>query len=567
MGWKKHFKAVNASPLTYNGNNSPESFSHSNWASQLPEVYIGHPNRIERYAQYENMDNDSEINASLDILAEFCTQRNESNGTSFEVYYHEDATESEIKILKEALINWWKLNDFETRIFKMVRSTFKYGDQVFIRDPETLKWFWVNMEEVIKVIVSEGDGKDPEQYVIKNINPNFMNMTATQKQHQDQITGQTSSGTSVDQSYTQANGSFGSGGGTRFDKQLNEWTIDAEHVIHTSLTEGMDVTWPFGNSLLEQIFKIYKQKQLLEDAILIYRIQRAPERRVFKIDVGNMPTHMAMAFVDRVKNEIHQKRLPSVSGGSQMMDATYNPLSTNEDYFFPVTADGRGSDVTTLDGGSNLGEINDLLYFNNKMMRALRIPSSYLPTGPDDGTATYNDGRMGTALIQEKVFNDYCKRLQQLVSKTYDKEFKVFLQHRGYNIDNSIFDLRLNAPMNFTSYREAEVDSNRVGTFMQMQELPYISSRFAMKKYMGLSEEDIQENNKLWREENVEEEAKSVSGESMRSLGMSPGGFEADMELADPDQPDLGDEADAGNLAPSDEATGEAPPGTGDLNI
>ena len=155
-----------------------------------------------------------------------------------------------------------------------------------------------------------------------------------------------------------------------------------------------DVNWPFGNSILEQIFKVFKQKELLEDSIIIYRVQRAPERRIFKIDVGNMPSHMAMAFVERVKNEIWQRRIPTqTGGGTSMMDATYNPLSINEDYFFPVGENNRGSDVTTLPGGQNLGEIDDLRFFTNKLFRGLRIPSSYLPTGPEDGTQAFKIGR------------------------------------------------------------------------------------------------------------------------------------------------------------------------------
>ena len=139
--------------------------------------------------------------------------------------------------------------------------------------------------------------------------------------------------------------------GNRFSRQENQYNIDARHVIHISLSEGLDNNFPFGTSLLESIFKVYKQKELLEDAIIIYRIQRAPERRVFYIDVGNMPSHLAMSFVERVKNEVNQRRIPSVTGGGQtVVDAGYNPLSINEDYFFPQTAEGRGSKVEVLPG-------------------------------------------------------------------------------------------------------------------------------------------------------------------------------------------------------------------------
>lgn len=546
MSWKKHWKTANASPLTNAGHgiNSHE-LKFANWASKLPEVYIGHPNRIERYSQYENMDADSEINAALDILSEFCTQTNVQNGTAFKFEFYDTATDSEVKLLKEELTAWWKVNEFEKRIFKMFRNTIKYGDQIFVRDPETMKWFWVSMEDVVKVIVDEGSGKSPEQYILKDINPNFENMTMTQVTHQDTMQGTASSGgNSGNQSYMQPNGSgYGGAGGSRFEKQMNEGAIAAENIVHCSLTEGMDATWPFGNSVLERIFKVFKQKELLEDSILIYRIQRAPERRVFKIDVGGMPAHMAMAFVDRVKNEIHQRRIPTqTGGGTNMMDATYNPLSTNEDYFFPQTADGRGSSVESLAGGSNLGEIDDLLYFNNKLLRGLRIPSSYLPTGAEDGTASYNDGRLGTALQQEKAFNDYCMRLQRLIAPTFDQEFKIFLGTRGYNIDNGIFDLRFNDPQNFASYRQTEVDSNNIGVYTSLADDRTLSERFKKKRFLKLTDEEMQENDEMWREENIEAEAMPITGDSMRGIGMSPGGFDGDMDLADPDNPDFEDE-------------------------
>ena len=160
-----------------------------------------------------------------------------------------------------------------------------------------------------------------------------------------------------------------------------------------------------------------------------------------------------MQFVERVKTEIHQRRIPSKTGGGQtVIDSSYNPLSINEDYFFPQTAEGRGSKVETLPGGTNLGEIDDLRYFTNKLVRGLRIPSSYLPTGADDSASQYNDGRVGTAYIQELRFNNYCERLQSMLTEVFNNEFKLYLDHKGINIDISMFDLKLQTPQNFASY-------------------------------------------------------------------------------------------------------------------
>jgi len=531
MSWKKHFKtpSKNISPISGPTRGNP---GFKNYQSNLPEVYVGHPNRIERYNQYEQMDMDVEVNAALDVLSEFSTQSNVENGTIFDINFIKEPSDNEVTIIKDQLANWTKLNEFKMRAFRIFRNTLKYGDQIFIRDPETFKLYWVNMAEVVKVIVNESVGKEPEQYVIKNLAPNLQNLSATQKPVTDMYMDQNQAGYNTPGYQTPT--AQGTSGG-RFDMQQNEAAIDAEHVVHLSLTEGLDASWPFGTSVLEQVFKVYKQKELLEDAILIYRIQRAPERRVFKIDVGNMPSHLAMQFVERVKNEIHQRRIPSQTGeGATMMDGTYNPLSINEDYFFPVGLEGRGSSVDVLPGGDNLGEINDLQYFNNKLVRGLRIPSSYLPTGPDESERTYNDGRTGTALIQEWRFNQYCMRLQSLLSQKLDKEFKMFLSWRGINIDNSIFELQLNEPQNFAAHSQADVDSVRMSVFAQVADLPYMSKRFALKRYMGMTEEEMVENTKLWEEEQGQVEGGDASTEAdLRAAGVSPGGIEGDIDTFD----------------------------------
>jgi hypothetical protein len=571
MTYKKRFTKVNAagtmSPLgggnltgswnsTAGQNNAPtggwnnDDFGYKNYRSRLPEVYTGHPNRIERYNQYEMMDVDAEINACLDIIAEFSTQKNEHNQTPFNLNWKDDPTPHEIDLLKQQLQQWCKLNEMETRIFKIFRNCLKYGDQVFVRDPENFKLYWVDMIKVIKVIVNESEGKKPEQYVIKDININLENLVVSEK-------------TSTDFAANPATGMGGVGGGmgggggytvpsqggttgSRFSLGFNEAAIDAKHVVHMSLTEGLDRFWPFGQSILENIFKVYKQKELLEDAVLIYRVQRAPERRVFKIDVGNMPSHMAMAFVERIKNEIHQRRIQSMNGGQAIVDATYNPLSMNEDYFFPVTADGRGSSVDLLPGGQNLGEIDDLKYFNNRLARGLRVPSSYLPTGPDDNTTPLSDGRVGTAMIQEFRFNQYCERLQNYVCRKLDEEFKLFLRWRGLNIDSGLFELEFNPPQNFAAYRQTELDTARVATFTSVEQYPYMSKRFMLERFLGLTEEEINKNERMWREENDKEIEVEPEGKDLRSIGISSGDIETDMQT--------GEEAEMGMEEP---ATGE----------
>jgi len=561
MSWKRYFNQVSDNEI-YTRTGRLAGPAKTNYSSYLPDVYVGSPNRVERYGQYNTMDLDSEVNAALDILAEFCSQLNKQNDTNFKFNFKQKATNSEINILKQYLQQWCKLNNFNKRIFRIFRNVFKYGDAFFIKDPETKRWFHVDPAKVTKIIVNESEGKKPEQYIIRDMNLNFKEMVATTP---FQTTGNVTAGGA---GYL-TGGVRGMVGmapeqtGTRFATDMKEIAVNAEHVIHLSLSEGLDNNFPFGNSLLESIFKVYKQKELLEDAIIIYRVQRAPERRVFYVDVGNMPSHLAMQFVERVKTEIHQRRIPSsTGGGTNVIDSAYNPLSINEDFFFPQTAEGRGSKVETLPGGTNLGEIDDLKYFTNKLLRGLRIPSSYLPTGPDDSNAQYTDGRVGTAYIQELRFNNYCERLQNLITDEFNNDFKKYLLDKGVNIDVSMFDIKFQTPQNFASYRQAELDNNRIQTFSQVAALPYISNRYALMRFLGMSADELAENERLWREENDEKfkVKPTTSAAEMRSAGITSANIQQDLAAQEPETTaPVEPTATPGTAGPGTATPGETP--------
>jgi hypothetical protein len=169
------------------------------------------------------------------------------------------------------------------------------------------------------------------------------------------------------------------------------------------------------------------------------------------------------------------------------------------------------------------------------------VPSSYLPQGPEDNPAPLSDGRVGTAMIQEFRFNQYCERLQKYLSQKLNDEFKLFMRWRGFNIDSSLFDIEFNAPQNFASYRQSELDTARVSTFQAMEAFPYISKRFAMQRFLGLTEEEIEENSRLWFEEREEPEDNESKGSDLRSIGISTGDIEADAETAE-GMEDMGNE-------------------------
>lgn len=561
MSWRKHFTPVDNAglPLNTQGQRT-DSGMGAEWAalqSWLPEVYAGSPNRLMRYMQYDNMDADCEINTALDTISEFGTQEDETSGMPFIVEYDDDPSETESEIITKLLRQWCNLNDLYKRVFRIFRNTVKYGDQFFIRDPETYEIYWVDPANVEKVIVNESEGKKIETYFIKNLDAIMQEKVATEVSslHSRAYgSGQGITGimSPVSQTFSGQN-LMGA-----MEGQDTGLPVDASHVIHISLTEGMDQNWPFGVSILEPVFKVFKQKELLEDSIIIYRVHRAPERRVFTIDTGNMPPHRAQQYLEKVRLQVQQKRIPGKdSQGQNIADSAYNPMSMLEDYFFAQTAEGRGSKVETLPGGENLGEIDDLKFFNNKLMRGLRVPSSYLPTGPEDGTATYHDGKVGVAYIQEFRFAKFVERLQNQIQEDFDREFKMFLKYRGVDIDNGNFWIEFNKPMNFSTYKEIQLESEKAGLYSQVSGIPYLSERFKLKKYLGLTDDEIKENEKLWKEEKDSPSVEETDGDNqpgLSNMGMRP---DDDQDLDLDAEPDLSDIAAEEPGMEGDEAAGQ----------
>lgn len=583
MSWTKHFRIVNrqngapvsGGAMTVSDEQHPSSGTSSKYASYLPEVYAGHPNRIQRYYQYDEMDRDSDINAALDTIADFCTQSEEQNDEPFDVVYNDDANETEITLIKQNLKLWTKLNDFKSRLWYIFRQTIKNGDQFFLRDPETAEWLWVDHFSVEMVKVDESQGKKPDEYIIRGLDINRQAKFATRAADPSQY--RTPFGTSiVPGSRPMTNP--GQGGGSNVfqmagqnrdpraqqNQSMNELhVIDAEHMVHLSLSVGMDINWPFGQSILEPIFKTYKQKELLEDSIIIYRVQRAPERRIFYIDVGTMPPLRAKAHIEQIKNEIHQRRIPNrTGGGSSIMDAAYNPLTIVEDYFFAQSAEGRGSKVETLAGGDNLGEIGDLTFFTKKMARGLRIPSSYLSLGDEEGNGmSYNDGKLGAAVIQEFRFNKYCMRLQSLLAPMFDSDFKRFLKSNGVEIESSLFELKFNPPQNFTKYRQIELDMAQVNVYQQVADNKKLAERWKMKRYLGMTDDEILENERMWKEENPEKVKKALGSTPAES---EPEGDLSSVGLRMPSDGGLGD-LEGGEEPVPDEGMEGAPPPDGGM--
>lgn len=576
MSWTKHFRTV-ANPTSKTAtppNNTGGIYGTSGkYASILPEIFAGNPNRIQRYYQFDDMARDSDVSAALDTIADFCTQSEEQSKTPFEIDILESGLdESAVKLLDQSLVSWVRKNDFKKRLWKIFRDTIKYGDTFFVEDPETCTWYWVDQYSVELVKVSSDGFKKPQEYIVKNFDPNITERFATTINDMSKYrtpSGSSSRPTSQPQVSPQSNFQMAGEENSRGNAlQENYVSIDANKMVHLSLNEQMDQNWPFGGSVLEPVFKTFKQKELLEDAILIYRVQRAPERRIFYIDTGEMPPMLAKAHLEQVKTEIHQRRIPNRSGGASTLDAAYNPLSMLDDYFFAQPLDGRGSRVETLPGGDSIGEIADLTYFTKKLARGLQIPTSYLPLGDDESPAQYNDGRLGQTMIQEFKFTKYCIRLQNLLAPIFDKSFKNYLDQAGITIDTTSFEIRFLPPQNFSKYRQIEIDQQQAQVYSSISNEKLLSKRFMLERYLGLSEAEILRNQEMWAEENARKikdkvglsPAESDQQADLGSVGISSsGGFD---DFDDGGFDDFGDDGfDAPDLGGGDIPPPPAPDG------
>ena len=353
MAWKKFFRPVNsvlpAGQRTVDSTSAYASTAkYSNW---LPEVYSGPPDRLQRYSVYDQMAYDHEISAAVDTIADFGTECDEVSKLPLVIKFNDDPTPSEVQILEKSLNQWCRLNKINRRLWRMFRSVLVYGDQFFLRDPETFILYWIDPAKVDKVIVNESDGKKIESYFIKDIDLNMQSLVGTNQLNKLSNAAFGANGAifspPMQGNMNYVSGGYGGAGSANYQNG-GSTAVDAEHIVQLSLTDGMNSAWPFGLSILEQIYKVYKQKELLEDAILIYRIHRAPERRVFFIDVGTMPPNKAQQYLERVRYEVQQKRIPSrTGGGSQVTDSTYNPMCFDMSTRVPLL-DGRTLSIYDL---------------------------------------------------------------------------------------------------------------------------------------------------------------------------------------------------------------------------
>lgn len=492
------------------------SLSYNN-INMVSQVYRGRQDRAQRYVLYDWMDNDSDVARALDVLATHMTPKGEESDLAFKIKWRtRDVNKEETYILEDTLQSWYDLNNFETRVWRNIRSVLKYGDWFYYRDPETFELYDVHPSLVHAAVVDENKfeiiGWVVKGFKVNLPNQEFVNNKAGAYEQMRTVLGQ---------SPTSANAKI----------------IPAEDMIQLTLSEGKlsgvgsdDQTsnayasrWPFGDSVLENMYKTFKQRELLEDSILIHRMQRAPTRRVWYINVGTTRGDRAKWILQDFRNEYVQRLIPQHFGSTgqpmnRTVDSTYNPQSMLEDIYLPMYADGSSSKVENLDGQS-WSEIPELKYFTSKMLRALRVPYSFL-LGPEEGGSVFSDAKVGTAYMQEIEFSRFCVRLQKHLFRKYDKEFKKFCVERDMPISSSSFVLMFHEPTNYEEYLNNMRDQDNIMIYLNVKDDPNIDAYYALEKYMRWSAHDFARNEELFVRHNL-----NLSQDQMPSeMGAGGGG-------------------------------------------
>jgi len=399
------------------------------------------PNRLAAYYDFESMEFTPEISAALDIYSEESTTISEK-GTILSVY-------SESTRVKNILTDLFENRlDINTNLQMWARNLCKYGDNfVYLKsDPEKGV---VGCQQLPNIEIERWEGAQTRTPNQGEIRMPIRELRFTWKNK---------------------------------DMEFQSW-----EVAHFRLL-GDDRKLPYGTSMLDKVRRIWKQLLLAEDAMLIYRTSRAPERRVFKVFVGNMDDKDIEAYVQRVASKF--KRDTVVDQRNGQVDMRYNQMAIDQDYFIPVRDPAAPSPIETLAGAQNLGEIADIEYIQKKLLAALRIPKAFL--GFEE---VVGDGK--NLALMDIRFARTINRVQKSLVQELNKIALIHLYLLGLEDELENFTLGLTNPSSqadllkieqwkekVTLYKDATSDQSQVGI------LP-VSHTWAKKNILGMSDNEV----------------------------------------------------------------------------
>jgi hypothetical protein len=305
-----------------------------------------------------------------------------------------------------------------------------------------------------------------------------------------------------------------------YTAQVNQGVRIAPDSIINVNSGLMDAKNTFVISYLHKAIKALNQLRMIEDAVVIYRISRAPERRVFYIDVGNLPKGKAEQYLRDIMIKYRNKVVYDASTGEIRDDRKH--MSMLEDFWLPRREGGKGTEITTLPAGQNLGELEDVKYFQKKLLQSLNVPLSRLE--PQQG-GMIGLGRTTEVTREEVKFNKFIVRLRNKFSQIFDNALGIQLALKGICTKEEWQDFKediyyaYKKDNNFTELRDAELLRERVSLVSTVDPFlgRYYSNRWVKKNILQMSDEQIEE-----MEKEIEEEQKQGNGGPAMGQGQPP---------------------------------------------
>ena len=417
--------------------------------------------KLDLFRDYELMDQDPIIASALDIYSDECTVDNIEG----EILKIRTENSQVSKILHNL---FYDIINIEFNLWSWIRNMTKYGD-FYLRLDIVDKYGVVNVNPVSAYDITRLEDHDPE-------NPQLIQF--------------------------------------EIETERKE-VVENYEIAHFRLLSDTNFL-PYGRSQLEGGRKVFKQLTLMEDAMLIHRIMRAPEKRIFKIDVGNIPPREVEQFMQQIINKM--KKIPVIDQATGEYNLKYNVESVTEDYFLPVRGGDSGTEIETLPGLSNNDQIEDIEYLRNKLMASLRIPKAFL--GYEEGLS----GGKATLAAEDVRFARTIERLQKIIVSELTKIGIVHLYSQGFDDADLInFDLELQNPSMIHEQEKLEMMNQQLEIAEKAMDVKLFSREWIYDNIFDFSDEQklevykdiIEDTKQKFRLEQIETEGQDPAEQSV----------------------------------------------------
>ena len=397
--------------------------------------------RLGLFKDYESMDNDGIVSSALDIYADESTMKSEY-GSVLEI-------QTENESIKAILHNlFYDILNIEFNLWPWVRNMCKYGD-FFLHLEINEKYGITNVAPLSAYDVARVEGLDAE-------NPHYVKFVLEQ-------------GTSENTSYSAA--------------KPHQSELENFEVAHFRLLSDSNFL-PYGKSMVEQGRKTWKQLSLMEDAMMIHRIMRAPEKRVFQIDIGNIPPAEVDNYMQKILNKM--KKTPIIDQATGEYNLKYNMQNITEDFFLPVRGGDSGTRIESLPGLS-YEAVEDIDYLKNKLLAALRVPKAFL--GYEESL-----GSKATLAAEDVRFARTIERIQRITISELTKIAIVHLYAQGYqDADLVNFDLNLTNPSTIYETEKVELWSSKTQLASSMLQDGIVSTEWIYRNVFNFTDDKIKE--------------------------------------------------------------------------